>query len=76
MFCRVSDLIALEEELGADDTFLVEDVGPWKGDSGEVVRSEFLSVHGLVADAVGVDGFAAFVGEQQVADAAPFSVLF
>ena len=76
MLCRVSDLIALKEKFGADDAFLVEDVGPWEGDSGEIIGAEFLSVHGLVADAVGVDGFAAFVGEQQVADAAPFSVLF
>ena len=76
MFRIMSDLVTLKEKFGADDAFLVEDVRPRERDSGEVVRSEFLSVHGLVPDAVGVDGFAAFVGEQQVADAAPFSVLF
>ena len=70
----MTDLVALEEELGAHDAFFVEDVGPWEGDSGEIVRAEFLSVHGLVADAVGVDGLAAFVGEKQVGDAVLFGI--
>ena len=72
----MSDLIALKEKLGADDAFFVEDVGPWMGESGEIVCAEILSIHGLVSDAVGVDGLAAFVGEKQVADAVLFGVVF
>ena len=72
----MADLVALEEKFGAHNALFVEDVGPWEGDSGEIIGAEFLSVHGLVADAVGVDGFAAFVGEQQVADAVLFGVAF
>jgi len=61
----VALLVAFEEELGADNAVFVDEVRAGVGHAFETSRAHFLSVHGRVADAVGVDGLAAFVGQER-----------
>ena len=67
-FVFVAFLVLLEEEFAEDFAVFVEDVGAGVRNTGQVVGTEGFSVHHFVADAEGVDGFAAFVGQQGVFD--------
>ena len=65
IFGRVAFLIPLDEQFGAHDAFLIDDVRSGIGDARDAA-----AIHFLIPDAIGIDGLAAFVREKRVLDAA------